>query len=165
MNLSEVRNTETYYLSDFKLVRDDEGNFGIRATGEFPSISINGDYYDTTPIFVPYSEDWFDKIISKYENTVDQSISKIETDSPYDLDDLADFTDEDLDNGDEPSWELSYGSVNSDGIEAEVDFRMTRLKDSDCIENFTDPSEGKYYYEYRLYSLPKVSISVDFGII
>ena len=161
MNLSEVRNTETYYLSDFKLVRDDEGNFGIRATGEFPAFSMDA-VYDTVPIFVPYSENWFDEIIYKYEDTLDKSIYEIEI---YDLESLADFTDEDLDNGDEPSWEVSSIEKYSDGIEAEVDFRMTRLIDSDCVEKFTDPSEGKYYYEYRLYSFPKVSVSVDFGII
>lgn len=161
MNLSEVRNTETYYLSDFKLVRDGEGNFGIRATGEFPAFSMDA-VYDTVPIFVPYSENWFDEIIYKYEDILDKSIYEIEI---YDLESLADFTDEDLDNGDEPSWEVSSIEKYSDGIEAEVDFRMTRLMDSDCVENFTDPSEGKYYYEYRLYSFPKVSVSVDFGII
>ena len=161
MNLSEVRNTETYYLSDFKLVRDDEGNFGIRATGEFPAFSMDA-VYDTVPVFVPYSENWFDEIIYKYEDILDKSIYEIEI---YDLESLADFTDEDLDNGDEPSWEVSSIEKYSDGIEAEVDFRMTRLMDSDCVENFTDPSEGKYYYEYRLYSFPKVSVSVDFGII
>lgn len=161
MNLSEVRNTETYYLSDFKLVRDGEGNFGIRATGEFPAFSMDA-VYDTVPIFVPYSENWFDEIIYKYEDILDKSIYEIEI---YDLESLADFTDEDLDNGDEPSWEVSSIEKDSDGIEAEVDFRMTRLMDSDCVENFTDPSEGKYYYEYRLYSFPKVSVSVDFGII
>lgn len=161
MNLSEVRNTETYYLSDFKLVKDDEGNFGIRATGEFPAFSMDA-VYDTAPIFVPYSKNWFDEIIYKYEDTLDKSIYEIEI---YDLESLADFTDEDLDNGDEPSWEVSSIEKYSDGIEAEVDFRMTRLMDSDCVENFTDPSEGKYYYEYRLYSFPKVSVSVDFGII
>lgn len=161
MNLSEVRNTETYYLSDFKLVRDDKGNFGIRATGEFPAFSMDA-VYDTVPVFVPYSENWFDEIVYKYEDTLDKSIYEIEI---YDLESLADFTDEDLDNGDEPSWEVSSIEKDSDGIEAEVDFRMTRLMDSDCVENFTDPSEGKYYYEYRLYSFPKVSVSVDFGII
>ena len=161
MKLSEVRNTETYYLSDFKLVRDDEGNFGIRAIGEFPAFSMDA-VYDTVPIFVPYSENWFDEIVYKYEDTLDKSIYEIEI---YDLESLADFTDEDLDNGDEPSWEVSSIEEYSDGIEAEVDFRMTRLMDSDCVENFTDPSEGKYYYEYRLYSFPKVSVSVDFGII
>ena len=73
MNLSEVRNTETYYLSDFKLVRDDEGNFGIRSTGEFPAFSMDA-VYDTVPVFVPYSENWFDEIIYKYEDTLDKSI-------------------------------------------------------------------------------------------
>ena len=31
MALSEVRHTETYHLSNFRLVKDDDGNFGIRA--------------------------------------------------------------------------------------------------------------------------------------
>ena len=162
MALSEVRNTETYHLSSFRIVRDDDGNFGIRAIGDIPITYANSIYSDTVPLFVPYSEEWFDKIIDKYEDILNWKLAKI---CEFDLENLAEFTEEDMDNGDEPSWEVSDIENYSDGIEAEVDFRMTRLEDKDCIENYTDPSEGRYYYEYRLYSFPEVSISVDFGIV
>ena len=68
MALSEVRNTETYHLSSFRIVRDDDGNFGIRAIGDIPITYANSIYSDNVPLFVPYSEEWFDKIIDKYED-------------------------------------------------------------------------------------------------
>ena len=162
MALSEVRNTETYHLSSFRLVKDDDGNFGVRAIGDIPTTYANSIYSDTVPLFVPYSEEWFDDIINKYEDTLNWKLSKI---CEFDLENLAEFTEDDWDNGDEPYWDVSSIENYSDGVEAEVDFMMTRLKDKDYIENFTDPSEGRYYYEYRLYSFPDVSISVDFGVL
>ena len=64
--LSEIRNTEEYNLSDFRIVKDDNGNFGIRAIGEFPLLNINGEYLGEKPIFVPYSENWLEDLKKKY---------------------------------------------------------------------------------------------------
>ena len=41
MALSEVRHTETYHLSTFRLVRDEDGNLGIRAIGDTPTTYAN----------------------------------------------------------------------------------------------------------------------------
>lgn len=160
--LSETRNTEVYSLSDFRIVKDDNGNLGIRAIGEFPILVLNGEYYWEKPIFVPYSEDWLKELKNEYEASLYDALRKLDDN---DLEDLADFTDDDWDNGDEPAWDISKIECISNGIEAEVDFMIPRLREGDCVENFTDPSEGKYYYEYRLYSFPKISVTVDYGII
>ena len=161
MELIDFRDSDYFRLYRFRLVRDDHNNLGVKATGEFPETNSYNFYSSEENIFVPYSKDWFEELISLFKEKLFLRLENIDRET---MEQLVSFSDEDEDEGYEPSWDIGSDTCNSDGIEWEVENLVSNIKNREFDCNFTDPVEGRYYYEYRLYSLPEVKQYIEYGV-